>query len=476
MSNTNTNDVVDVVPVDGLPDGLPPEADVEFATEATEEITPKKKNVFARIIGVLLAVLFAVPLFLSVNVVKGTTVASDSLLNVLKELFKSETKVFGAIPALADVSTTLGKFAALALVVLIAMAALTFIFGVITVFCAKKAPALLRWTSFFAITGYFVYAVSTVAVSFRNDKLALDIINLALIGVPALVYLVLSFAKKGKKAWMSLLQCVLTLAVAAAVIYALAKYATLAEAGFDKLGLKAMANTVSLALMGVLVVSLVIAGIRMQIKKGLVIDLIRYILQFLASAVVCVVAIFSKAEDKMFLILAGVATVVSILQFIFCILQIKASKPKAETEEEVVEEPVVVEEEQQPEEEYVREEYAEALPYDGGPVEGVEVAEEVNPTVASEPASVPEVKTAGYDFYNSKSFDPFIALLNNTERNQFTELFILKYQGPMPELPDYQVGGDNKEFFRKLFIYLGQYRDRIPDSLLAKMYQFAIKM
>ena len=46
----------------------------------------------------------------------------------------------------------------------------------------------------------------------------------------------------------------------------------------------------------------------------------------------------------------------------------------------------------------------------------------------------------------------------------------------MPELPDYVVGGDNKEFFRKIFIYLGQYRDRIPDSLLAKMYQFAIKM
>jgi len=48
--------------------------------------------------------------------------------------------------------------------------------------------------------------------------------------------------------------------------------------------------------------------------------------------------------------------------------------------------------------------------------------------------------------------------------------------GAMPEIPAYEVGGDNKEFFRKMFIYLGQYRDKIPDGLLAKMYQFSIKM
>ena len=89
---------------------------------------------------------------------------------------------------------------------------------------------------------------------------------------------------------------------------------------------------------------------------------------------------------------------------------------------------------------------------------------------------MPEVQTAGYDFYNSKSFDPFIAVLNNDERNQFTEIFILKYRGVMPELPDYAVGGDNKEFFSKIFLYLGQYRDRIPDGLLAKIYVYSTKI
>ena len=83
--------------------------------------------------------------------------------------------------------------------------------------------------------------------------------------------------------------------------------------------------------------------------------------------------------------------------------------------------------------------------------------------------------TAAYDYYNTKSFDPFIASLNEKEREQFTDLFILKYQGIMKNLPDYVVGGDNDEFFRKVFIYLGQYRERIPDALLAKMYKYCIK-
>ena len=119
------------------------------------------------------------------------------------------------------------------------------------------------------------------------------------------------------------------------------------------------------------------------------------------------------------------------------------------------------------------EEYAEAYPYEGGPVAGVLMAEEVNPSFLPHE---PHVNTAGYDFYNCKSFDPFIATLDMAERNEFTELFILKFKGTMPELPDYDVGGDNKEFFRKLFIYLGQYRDRMSQPLLMKMYQYSMKI
>ena len=78
-------------------------------------------------------------------------------------------------------------------------------------------------------------------------------------------------------------------------------------------------------------------------------------------------------------------------------------------------------------------------------------------------------------YYTTQTFDPFIASLTDKEREQFTNLFVLKYNGAMSNIPDYAVGGNNDDFFRKIFIYLGQYRDRIPDGLLAKMYKFAVR-
>lgn len=168
-------------------------------------------------------------------------------------------------------------------------------------------------------------------------------------------------------------------------------------------------------------------------------------------------AIAARSFDIVSIVLA----VVMIIAMIVCVI---FTKPVVEIiEEEVVEE----------EEGFEVEEYAEAYPYEGGPVAGVVMAEEVNPSFLPHE---PHVNTAGYDFYNSKSFDAFIATLSVEERNQFTELFILRFQGTMPELPEYQVGGDNKEFFRKVFIYLGQYRDRIPSGLLGKMYQYSLKL
>ncbi|MBR2320751.1 MAG: hypothetical protein IKA57_01285 [Clostridia bacterium] len=80
-----------------------------------------------------------------------------------------------------------------------------------------------------------------------------------------------------------------------------------------------------------------------------------------------------------------------------------------------------------------------------------------------------------YDFYENNTFDPFLATLNDEERNEFSELFILKLKGEFPELPDYEVNGDNREFFLKFFIHLGIYRSDISSSLLAKIYQYSMK-
>ena len=111
--------------------------------------------------------------------------------------------------------------------------------------------------------------------------------------------------------------------------------------------------------------------------------------------------------------------------------------------------------------------------------EDEEEAEEtpvVAPAPVAAPAAAPApVAPASNSYYATQTFDPFIASLSDKEREQFTNLFVLKYNGAMGNLPDYVVGGNNDDFFRKVFIYLGQYRDRIPNGLLAKMYKFAVR-
>ena len=460
MSNTNNSVVYDVEPLANVEPVPYPEVP-EVQEPQTEESAPKKKSAAARIFGALLAALsVAIVAFLQIGVVNGAAVETNSLLTVLKDVFGGNgSKLFNMLPTLADASTPLGVYAGISFYVFALALVLSAIFGLITLFAGKSC--LLRTTAFFSAFGFLLYALSLVVVSYVGGALALDVVCLAGAAVALLIYLVLAVAKNGKGAWVNFVQCLFTVAVAAVAIIAVNQF----ETPFAN-ALGGVAKTLALAIAIALVLDVVIGGIRMQTKKGLTVDMIRYVAQMVIGLVLCYAAITGKAEGNTFLLYSIIVAAVSLVQIIICAIQIKCGKEKV-VEEEVVEEPAPVVEE------FIREEFAEALPYEGGPVEGVQIAEEVNPTFIAPP---PQVQTAGYDFYNCKSFDPFIAILNNEERNQFTELFILKFKGVMPEIPEYVVGGDNKEFFRKMFIYLGQYRDRIPDGLLAKIYQFAIKM
>lgn len=69
--------------------------------------------------------------------------------------------------------------------------------------------------------------------------------------------------------------------------------------------------------------------------------------------------------------------------------------------------------------------------------------------------------------------DFFYASLTPQERQQFDDLFIHCVLGENNRLPRYVVGGNNTEFFRKVFIFIGRYRAYISTSLLEKLYTHA---
>ena len=48
-------------------------------------------------------------------------------------------------------------------------------------------------------------------------------------------------------------------------------------------------------------------------------------------------------------------------------------------------------------------------------------------------------------------------------------MFISNKYGMQNYLPVYAIGGDNDEFFSKVFIYLGKFRNYISSELLEKL-------
>lgn len=466
MSNTNTNSVeFDVVPCANAPETTPETIEVP----QTEAAAPKKKTAACRIFSLILIAVSVAALFLPVQVLKGFAPESATLFACITDLFTSgeAAKLFGVLPVYTDVANVAGIFAGAVFYALLIAISLTVVFALISLLSGNAC--VFRTAAFFFATGFGTYAVCGYALpAIKATAIGFDFITIAIAGAGALLYLVLGFAKKGGKAFASLIQLLFTLVFVAATVLVFNGYEAQIKTAVEGFGLTfELAAQIVFATIWVITL---LGAVRLIANKGLALDMLRYIVELVIGAALCYVAFTAKAGDNMLLIYAAVAAAVALLQIVICIVQCKSGKPKAAVEETPVEQPAPA-----PVPEYTVEEYAEALPYEGGPVEGVEVAQEVNPTFEENPIEPVRVNTAGYDFYNSKSFDPFIAILNGEERNQFTELFILKYKGVMPEIPDYQVGGDNKEFFRKLFIYLGQYRDRIPDGLLAKIYQFAIR-
>lgn len=69
--------------------------------------------------------------------------------------------------------------------------------------------------------------------------------------------------------------------------------------------------------------------------------------------------------------------------------------------------------------------------------------------------------------------DAFINSLTPAEKDEFDRLFISRIYGENKRLPAYRVGSDNREFFLKVFVFMGRYRNLISDGLLEKIYNYS---
>ena len=428
----------------------------------------QKKNVGYRLLAALFIVLSVVALFLPFKFIlfKETayTTESMSFINALNTAFASETS-----PFLNEFMSVVGLFTGLSFYAVLVVVALSVILGIIAISSAKKAPALVRTMSFFLMWAFLAYTLSVVIINIfvasTADKFSLgdslDIIALVFAIVFAFFYFLLALIKNGKSVWTEAIHFVLTAIYSVLIIVALTLRGSLVAS-------VAKENIICMVLLFAIIVwillNILLASIRIMNAKGIRGAVARYIISILVAIACCVVFFIGKLGNSERHICSIIAAVIAVIQIIIVNVQLKNAQKKA-----------LKEKEESVHKTFRVEEYAEAYAYEGGPIAGIVMAKEVNPSELSIDKLPKKAETAGYDFFNCKSFDPFIAMLDGQERREFTELFILRWKGVMPEIPDYVVGGDNEEFFRKLFIYLGQYRDRIPSGLLGKIYQYSTK-
>lgn len=110
--------------------------------------------------------------------------------------------------------------------------------------------------------------------------------------------------------------------------------------------------------------------------------------------------------------------------------------------------------------------------YEPLPVVGAEPAAETAPVVEplSAPLEEPEEVTRTVYIYGGAT-DEFMDTLTDNEKVEFVELFLKKSKGTVNGVPDYQIDGDNSDFFPAVFVHINRYRNIVSDALMTKMYK-----
>lgn len=443
------------------------------ASTPVEETPQKKKNVGYRVLAGLIALACICMIVMPLRVIrmdpvtKGFFVDKYYAFDVFGDLFTSNVRIFGFIPSIMGTST-MGKLITFSQYFFLLSIVVGFLLCAIAIFTAKASPSLTRWSTLVITWGAAVYAVVTFAASsyIPGMETTAELWTVIVVIVGAFLYFCLMLAKLKGRAWINALQFIMSLAVTVFLFFAILNKGTITPA-FSGNGFAY--KLMLLLCIGGVVTNILVATFTAMGKATLVFELLRILFQMVITLGIAYVNYASNASHSYFHF-AFIAAVVSLVQIFFIVLEIihKGSAKFKEASKKFIET-------------FTEEEYVEVCEYDGGPVAGVRIAEEAIASAtnasavngASTPAAL-HPNGISYEFYN-RSFDPFLSGLSNQERAEFVDLYIVKCRGAMPEIPTYEVGGDNKEFFRSVFVYLGQYREKIPSGLLSKMYDYSLK-
>lgn len=443
--------------------------------------TADHQNKIHRLLSIFIAALSLIGLFLPIKAFAGNKVSTHMSFGLLGQMFDTPYRRGGFLPLLGSPSSFTTRLASYAVYAFIFALIATLVLSILAIIFSAKAPETKKPAIFTKLAVYlftftnaaYSLALTAITAYVHSVSFTFDIVTIILTVVGALAYLFLLHEDHGKKTWLYVAQFALSFAVLAMVMFAfLQKQEVVAQA----LSVRRLYKFIAFACLAGIVATTVLFSLCLfypaKANLDVILPLMITLIQVGVVVLTALIGLVARIRFKEYAVYTLIAAILSMLQlFGNCIwvLLVKKDETQAATENE----------------------YIEAVPYKGAPVQGVYVAEVVEENKAQAPAEekpATQEATASEEAPATENVetvenaenaqapaveDAFMATLTEEEKAQFTDLYINKTVS-MPGIPDYVVGENNKTFFNKVFIYLGQYRKNIPENLLAKMYDYSL--
>ena len=402
-------------------------------------------NLAYRLLSAIVVIACVAAFFLPYTLFASTPSALFHDEKKLYELFEllpdAPYKFLSLIPLFTNPKSVLGLAGGLVTYALVATLALAFILAFISFLFGKKAEKCLVLSALIYTWGAALYMIAVLSITcYLPMKVVFDHSSILLAAIGTLAYVLIIFAKLGKK--LCIVNCVrflFTLAFTACLFLALTyDYKLVSKLIAKSFYYKAaMVGAIALTLFNV-----ILASARASKRKAFAFDIIVSSLEMAVAIGLVALSLCPSVMDITLLIFGCIVGGIALALFILAFMGLDITKQRTEKKTCA---------KARKEETYI-------------PVVPIE-----EPTKTTEPTTtVEEIE----DFFAGKKIDAFIKTLDVVERNQFASLYIVKEKDVMSEIPAYKVDGDNQNFFEMVFITLGDYRDEIPDGLLSKFYNY----
>ena len=415
-----------------------------------------QSTIVYRLVAASIVAACIVALFLPFTLYKGSpsnwVIYETTIVKLFKQVADAPYKLFGFIPMPTNPKSIIGLGVGVVAYAIAAGLATGFILAVLGIVWGKKSEKFAFLSTLIFTWGVAIYMIATVSITcYLPMKIHFDTSIVILAAFGTLAFLALMYAKLGRRVCiLNSVRFLLTLAFTICFFLAITFNFDLVGEFIEEKKLYEIALIVAIV---ITVVNVVFATTRAYKKKAFMFDFINAAVELFISAALIILLMTSDVTDTAFLLLTSICAVIAVVLFVLTFIGVRLAQRNPDAEDEYDDNPLADE------------------PVVAPVVEKKTTSTTTTSATPAEPATafVP-VEAAMEDYFAGKQIDKFIATLNVPERNQFASLYVLKLQDVMPEIPAYEIGGDNQRFFEMVFITLGDYRDEIPDGLLSKMY------